>query len=283
MNMAALDNQGPWDSSPNPWDRDSGCRKKARKGLADESALASSPGPWPGIHSPEPSQHQGIVSSPGPWEESEVQPANLNFDCGTIGAVLLDVSCRSEAARSFSKYEQGGMDPGRVAQRHRTAAQHCRCSGSSCHLKIAPASLQATATAFWTLKLEERAHLLRALHQATGQSLESDGIPKSSGRVSWQLCSQPVCLAMFCHLLGTAQATLWKAIYNVPDLRALRAQPPAVQSQLVDFFFYELYNSAAEPLPEDPSSRLRPGLSARSLAEHKLSRADLISHPSCAT
>jgi hypothetical protein len=58
--------------------------------------------------------------------------------------------------------------------------------------------------------------------------------------------------------LGTSSNAIRKYIQGMPDLRrhGRRVAPGTVvspQGQHVDFFFYELYCSAAEPLPEDPS------------------------------
>jgi hypothetical protein len=75
---------------------------------------------------------------------------------------------------------------------------------------------------------------------------------------TWSLGGTQVCLANFAHLLGTTQRALWKHISGEPDGRHNKVAA-ARQSQAVDFYFYELYMSAAESLPSDPAKRIRPG------------------------
>jgi hypothetical protein len=63
--------------------------------------------------------------------------------------------------------------------------------------------------------------------------------------VQWTLCGHSVCFANFAHLLGTTQRTIRKAIRGDYDKRHLRGpQAPSSQVQVVEFFFYELYQSA---------------------------------------
>jgi len=74
--------------------------------------------------------------------------------------------------------------------------------------------------------------------------------------VKWSLCGIPVCFNVFCALLGTSAPTVRKYVRGELDMRkttadmraAPRAQP---QSRHCDWWFYELYQSAAEPLPEE--------------------------------
>lgn len=89
--------------------------------------------------------------------------------------------------------------------------------------------------------------------------LESEGpeaTMQGAVRVKWNLAGVKVCFNNFCALLGTSGPTIRKMIAGLPDLR--RAVGPAgkqlaaPQAQHVDFWFYELYQSAAEPLPEAP-------------------------------
>lgn len=63
-----------------------------------------------------------------------------------------------------------------------------------------------------------------------------------------------MCFAGWCRILGTCERTIWKYIRQCPDLRkqhagVLSAPRHHVQADLVDYFFHELYQSAAEPLP----------------------------------
>ena len=85
---------------------------------------------------------------------------------------------------------------------------------------------------------------------------ESQSLEKRS--TTWNLGGSQVCLAVFVHLLGTSQRTLWNQIRAEPDGRRSRKNLHA-KSDAVEFFFYELYMSAAEPLPSDPKCRVRAG------------------------
>lgn len=258
MELEEAGDLGPWASeSPGPWQE--ARPSKRRRGPATETG---SPGPWsPAATQTTSDIHQDISDSPGPWENDKVQPVNLNFELGSIGAALLDVSTRAEEARAQSKYERGGMDPDQVMNRYHSAGNYCRCQGGSCYRRVKVAALLATAKAFWTLPGGERGHLLRTLYYAAAGASPASSLESAKDRpqAHWQLCSQTVCLAVFARLLGTTQASMWKSIYNTPDMRLERAPTPASQSRLVDFFFYELYNSAAEPLPDNPAGRLKPG------------------------
>ena len=267
MEVAGPQPSSPWMQSPGPWSPDPSSRpgKRARGGEAPNYHNGS-PGPWASSPRLELAASPPRSRSPGPWRAAEPKAANLNFDCGSVGAALLLASQSSEVSQPLNKYQQQGSDAARVTQRYQTAAKRCRCHCRRCYLKIKLQSLLATAKAYWSMTTLERGHLLRALHQGTGHCPDEPGIRDTPGsHTAWQLCSQPVCLSVFAHLLGTSQNSIWKAVYCLPDLRALRQPVPSGQSQLVDFFFYELYNSAAEPLPDQPGTRLKAGSTARLL------------------
>ena len=87
----------------------------------------------------------------------------------------------------------------------------------------------------------------------SSSSIDSDAVEVPASRrrpgVEWQLCSQRVCFSNFAHLLGTHPRTIQKCIRGELDRRQLRGQSqPTPQSQIVDFFFYELYQSARHPV-----------------------------------
>ena len=72
-----------------------------------------------------------------------------------------------------------------------------------------------------------------------------------SERHQWHLCGVPVCFSNFCHLLQTSSVTVRKQLAGIPDGRHHPKvdRGPSEKARCVDFFFYELYHSAAEPLP----------------------------------
>lgn len=109
---------------------------------------------------------------------------------------------------------------------------------------------------FWELSNQLRSHLVRSLYEAA-RAAQQEPIEVSSSSssgsetqhrrppVEWQLCGRRVCFANFAHLLGTTQRSILKSIRGEIDGRQLRAsQPFSAHSQTVDFFFYELYQSA---------------------------------------
>ena len=63
-----------------------------------------------------------------------------------------------------------------------------------------------------------------------------------------------MCFASWCRTLGTTERTVWKHIRQIPDMRyqqpgMLPMPRQRTQADLVDYFFVEMYQSAAEPLP----------------------------------
>jgi hypothetical protein len=70
--------------------------------------------------------------------------------------------------------------------------------------------------------------------------------------VQWSLCGTQVCWSNFLWLMSLGSLTVRKMLKGVPDGRTFSKQAPiGNKAQSVDFFFCELYHSAAEPLPCD--------------------------------
>jgi hypothetical protein len=124
---------------------------------------------------------------------------------------------------------------------------------------------------YWFLSDEERSLLVRTCYLAAiggdvngaaqdtefAEELVDDETSKATAK--WSLCGNVVCYSNFVHLLGTSSRAISKHIQGIPDMRKTLAGAPAApriapQAAHVDFFFYELYHSAAEPLPDKPSS-----------------------------
>jgi hypothetical protein len=86
----------------------------------------------------------------------------------------------------------------------------------------------------------------------------SDVTEQRSRRHEWHLCGKRVCFSNFCHLLGTSSPTVRKQLKGIPDGRHTpRASGLSLKARHVDFWFYELYHSAAEPLPIQPRKNHR--------------------------
>ena len=261
-----LQPEGPWTiatevSELGPW----GKQPKRRKGGGD-STPEEAVGPW----SPRGSKKRKSVPEPvpedhGPWAEcrNAQRQVDVSFQPCSPEAVIL--SMRVGPDRKFNEYERKGMDPTQIAQRFNSAGAHCRCA-KPCYSNLKLTSLTGICQGFWRLNNCERGFLLRNLYQdSAGFEMESwspdvfDGPQQGQARATlWSLSGIRVCKENFVHLLGTSAKYIWKCIYGVPDLRKIRQQP-AKKAEAVDFFFYELYQSAAEPLPTDPAARIRAG------------------------
>ena len=188
---------------------------------------------------------------------------NLSFQAGSIGDVLTSQKGQTVPDDKFSKM---GRDPDVIRGRLQTG--YCKCQGhmSACHSKVAEKAMINTSKAYWELPRDIQSHLLRALRSAArrsdvspkaGSSSDSDeaevGIVSRSERFLWSLAGQRVCFNNFVHLLGTSSPTVRKQLQGLPDGRQQpRNGGLSTQSRCVDFFFYELYHSAAEPLPIQP-------------------------------
>ena len=194
-----------------------------------------------------------------------VQPAGKKFKavCLTASSPGLQALAEAGANRGGEKgkteFESQGADPADVKRRLSQAT--CLCQGP-CHKAVKYKSLLLLCQLFWGLSAMERGMLLR--HEYAAGQEEDDSVAEADpsegrlGRRTWSLCGQVVCFPIFCNLLRTGQHTVRRQIAGVPDQRCSllggeRSPAPRSheKSDQVDWFFYELYQSAAEPLPED--------------------------------
>ena len=195
---------------------------------------------------------------------------DVSFSLGSVEQILSGVSQATggkEGKKPATQAETSGRDLRTTAERIASAAKVCRCSKvkkkGGCHTMIKPHALGHLRNAYWSLSADERSHLIRCLHeQAVGAWLTTPGQKrgKAQQRVKWGLSGQQVCFANFAHLLGHCQGTALKMIAGEPDGRAFRNKERGKQSEAVDFWFYELYMSSAEPMPKEPTLQGRAGL-----------------------
>ena len=261
--------------SPGPF----GCHKKARarkvrKRSPSCVAAPPSPGPFDGIV-------PGRFGATAAQDHDEDLPftsrpsgsklVDVSFGLGSVEQVLSGVSQatgRQEGRQPLTKAETAGRDHKTTMQRLASAGKVCRCSKvkGACHNKFTATPLGHLRNAYWSLSSDERSHLLRCLHeQAVGGWRTMPGqARKKAQRVQWSLLGHQVCFANFAHLLGHSQGTVLKMISGVPDGRAFRNVEKGKQSEAVDFWFYELYMSSAEPMPKEPTLQRRAGLSGDS-------------------
>ena len=174
----------------------------------------------------------------------------------------------SDPPGDFSHYAKQGQDPEHIRNRLAKSIHICRCvHPEPCSKDVPLQKLIETCRLFWSISSSQRAHLLRSLYYQK-RSLDSnqdcnesssDDVDVVSHRINsqWSICGRPVCLAVFAGLLGTSQPTLWKCIYGKTDARTKEFRLPRLVQPLacwaIDMWFWELYNSAAEPLPNEIS------------------------------
>lgn len=277
------DDQGPWSSATLKLDKD--CRHRSKRVFRGRAALAaaqdagpesepaSEDNPWDDVLSdPWRDVMQESASASGGAPSREVARAGsgtVNL-CPRASDLALVGGVAKAGDRRCSKYQQNGMDPEKV--RNRWAKGICRCgrAAKGCQQRVPLHELQLLCQLYWRLSDEERALLIRtcyacAVSRGPGSSAAEDLVQgqdpddiEPSRTTKWEMCGVPVCFTNFVHLLGTSSRMVSKQIKGIPDLRKSLDGAPAVrraapQAQHVDFFFAELYRSAAEPLPDPPS------------------------------
>ena len=191
-------------------------------------------------------------------------------DLHPLSAALSVAGAGERQQAQMSAYAKNGSDPEAVKNRLMGKGNcHCKRSAAGCHRSVPLGPLRHVCATFWSLTDQERAFAVRAMYlesatsdvrgphdaQAGQDSDSPDTVPRN---VQWALVGTPVCFHTWCHLLGTSSKAIRKYIQGMHDLRrhGRKIAPGTVlnpQGQHVDFF-YELYCSAAEPLPETPAA-----------------------------
>jgi hypothetical protein len=196
----------------------------------------------------------------GPWAD-ETPESHTSVGCSAAtGSLNLYHDCSELLTAKamnpptvMTTYARRGSDPEQVKQR--LAKCKCRCAkdkeAPGCHQNVNLVELQLLCQAYWSLGDKGRDAALHAVYRAAVGSATSQ---QPLDVVEWHLCNKKVCFANFCILLGTSNKTIRKQITQSIDLR--KSMPgealcrPRPQSEAIDYFFRELYQSAAEPLPE---------------------------------
>ena len=267
--------EGPWSEVVRDLDGKC-CRPNNRSCRRTGGRAADDAGenPWQGLQ-----QLQEEQLADDPWADVHQLPVQgTNVGSGTVslgaGGVELTLGRGAVAAAAQqghrTKYQLNGMAADKVRQRWATGGCTCTKVKRGCHRAIPVKDLQCVCELYWAMSDEERSLLIRTCYLAAvrgdarsaiedsgyAEELADDETTKKTAK--WVLCGVPVCYSNFVYLLGTSSRTISKQIQGVPDLRkSVKGAPGIVraapQARHVDFFFYELYHSAAEPLP-DPSS-----------------------------
>ena len=221
---------------------------------------------WPGLQpkakKPKVEAVQQCSNSAAQLRCKSVAAASLDHKSAGLkamaGAAAIDA--RQQARTT---YQEQGADPDDV--KRRLASATCRCK-RRCAARVQLRSLLTVCSLFWSLTHEDRGTLLRHIYQsALGDDTDQEEEAKDStvsklslSRARWSIAGAQVCFPTFCALLKTGPNTVRKQIQGVPSLQRSTIgadRTPAsrkhAQSDAVDWFFQELYHSAAEPLPED--------------------------------
>ena len=222
----------------------------------DDPWLMDGDDPWLGMDS--------VAEHPSSTSTGSAQAAARTTNTVSLTPSSLALVAHTTPGGQLSAYATKGMDPCKVKERLTTAGRQCRCrDGHPCNNNVPLNILQRTCSIFWQLKDEERAHLIRCMHMeaaglldVAGQEMIDSLTSARPPSVKCSLCGIPVCFNVFCALLGTSGPTVRKYVRGELDMRKttadMRAAPRAqLQSRHCDWWFYELYQSAAEPLPEE--------------------------------
>jgi hypothetical protein len=274
------DDAGPWDHLRATRSLDSGPWSHMQTAPPEVSnQVRRKTGPWSHLQG----QHlkRQKREDPGPWahltaktkrvqqpgEQSASQQkataslSSLNFESGHAGAPPLT---DSQTTGTNSHYQENGQCVARIKERLGSMLGKCRCASwkTACHQLVSPKSLVALCKSYWALTDAARGHMLRSIYYAAhlveDGSEDEEEATQGIHNTAWQLCGQQVCLSNFTYLLGTTERTVWRLIYGDSDRRtnglSSRHAAPTQKTLSIDCFFWELYNSAAEPMPTDPRS-----------------------------
>jgi hypothetical protein len=227
--MDEADDAGPWSHEA---------------GFEEQADSESDEGPW--------SAERG-VSNQSERKRKRLPSIDFNKDCCNLGKPGAPNSQQPDK-KGCNSYESSGRNADSIIRRLQGLQQRCRCHKSRpCYLQLQVQDVQDACQLYWSLSSCERGHLLRSLHAAA----HSDGL---ESKTSWKFNGHIVCFAVFAAALGTSEPTLLKLLSGIPDRRkeVLRATAPHPrwQMQYLDCWFWELYNSSAEPMPEEDSSDL---------------------------
>lgn len=283
VSMSGSESSDPWDECD--WDDDSPGSESSDPW---DECSSSDDNPWsecplePGGHSSARERQARATTRPvraSPNGSNTV----LMAPSVDITPLLLKVrQCQpGHKASEMSHHAANGCNPTLVQRRLAAGATHCNCH-KRCWREVKLVELRAICDGFWSLAQEERGHLIRVLYIAGSSGVQESSLEfeeavrgKRCGRIHWKLNGKQVCFKAFCQLLGAGTVGLRRMIAGQPDMRKSSifgercpAPRPTPQRDAVDFFFMELYNSAAESMPEDPRG------SATNLFKQLLSKVD---------
>lgn len=159
---------------------------------------------------------------------------------------------------SRTKYSRRGSDADRIRLCLR---QRCKCS-FRCKANMNEKHLLEFCERWHLLSDDAQSHLLQVCYWSAGPGAvdEEPGIEdecKLRTKAQWFLLGIRVSVSCLASMLGISERKLFNFINGVPDRRkepfsTVKHHHHEFSGQVVHQFFWELYKSAAEDLPEDP-------------------------------
>ena len=160
---------------------------------------------------------------------------------------------------SPTTYAQEGASSKRVHTVFREGA--CQCG---CYLALSVGDVVAFCQRYHALTVECQSHLLKVAYDTAGGVLPTDRAEDVALHTEWHLLGHRVCVTALVKLLGIGRRTFYSRIAGSVDGRKLSVHVrDALQGRIVDQFFFETYNSAAEHLAEEApmeDDQLLPGV-----------------------
>ena len=194
-------------------------------------------------------------------EEASSKPSGSNFvkdekaEPRVVTLTSQIISCIPTEVKQTTKYSEAGKNSDRIAG---LLQLPCKCSKRTCFQQFKFKEVKPLLNLWHGLADVSKISLLTALsHDLTESNTESpdDDSVLEEGRRRYSLCGKDVCFKAFAAVLGHSERTLLKYISGQPDLRRSNnsVMPRSKdQTMFCHMFFAELYQTAAEDLPEKP-------------------------------
>ncbi|CAK9027174.1 Uncharacterized protein (Fragment) [Durusdinium trenchii] len=194
-------------------------------------------------------------------EEASSKPSGSNFvkdekaEPRVVTLTSQIISYIPTEVKQTTKYSEAGKNSDRIAG---LLQLPCKCSKRTCFQQFKFKEVKPLLNLWHVLADVSKISLLTALsHDLTESNTESpdDDSVLEEGRRRYSLCGKDVCFKAFAAVLGHSERTLLKYISGQPDLRRSNnsVMPRSKdQTMFCHMFFAELYQTAAEDLPEKP-------------------------------
>ena len=168
----------------------------------------------------------------------------------TVGAALMVVGGDVEAVQKDDTHSKERVQ--KVQQMCKSPCRNGKGKNGSC-TSCEDGLNSVDALAFlklWNaMKGQQKTHLLNTLFDTAG------GFQASRVRVKF--LGNRICVARLCQILQTSPRTFYKHRSGRPDRRASNGKPITDAQISVNMFFYNLYHTAAEFLPEHEHESLK--------------------------